>query len=155
MESASTLTKCSDSNYVNHIDILKTVALKSIDVLCESQEQLISSAMNLTNYPLSFKNCALDNLFQLFGCIFSQYEVREIIADKRLISIFTLELLEGTDRKCGSLNEIQQCFIQTFENCDDKEFSNSFKLFSDMIFKSLHCKKNSLNKFVKTLAQLE
>ena len=125
-ESASTLTKCIDPNYLNYIDKLKTVALRSI--------------MNLTNYPLSHENCASNNQLRLIGCVLFQDEVKEIVADKRLISNFTLELLDGTDKKCESLNKIQQCFIETFETCDDNEISNSFKLSSVIILKSLNCK---------------
>ena len=134
------MTKCIDPNYLNHIDKLKTVALR-INVLCESQEQLISSPMNLKSNLISNLIHGPNLKLQLtIGCVFSQDEVREIIADRSLISNFTLELLKGTDKKCGTLNEIQMCFIETFEKFDDKEFSKSFKLLSEMILKSLNCK---------------
>ena len=145
-ESASTLTKCIDPNYLNHIDKLKTVALRSINVLCESQEQLISSSMNLKSNQISNIICGLKNKLQLTGCVFSQDEVREIIADRSLISNFTLEVLDGTYKKCGTLNEIQMCFIKTFEKCVNREFINSFKQSTDMIFKFLHCKNNMIKK---------
>ncbi|CAO1415872.1 unnamed protein product [Diamesa serratosioi] len=139
-KTASTLSKCVDPNYVNHVEKLKIVALRSIGVICKSPEQSLRSAYDSIFLIRNKFNYLIDNHpIQLAGCVITQNEVRELIADRSLISNFTLDLLEGSDRKCEALNAIQMCLIETFDKIINKEFSKSFKHISDIAIEALDC----------------
>lgn len=136
---ASTLSHCVDPNYLNHVKKMISVASNLISKVCESQEEFISSTFNLKNI---ITNCPSEKVFKLLRCLFSQAEVRELINDRSLISDFTLELLDGNEKKCRALNEIQTCFVETLDECDEKQMLLYFKLTSNIILQSLHCKRH-------------
>ncbi|CAO1415880.1 unnamed protein product [Diamesa serratosioi] len=147
------LIKCLDPNYVKHVEKLEIVLLRLVDNLCKLKNQLSSSLEKITKEPeISYQKCLVQNAFPLTGCLFSQIEVRDMINDRSLISNFTLELLDGRDKKCRTLNEITMCFVETLKTCDNKELSMSIKLISDAVLESLDCKKGGKSKGFKSFA---
>lgn len=150
--SLSTLTTCVDPNYVNHVRKFENVFLRTIDILCESKNELKRAADDIIYIRKALKKYfnKRQKLFQFMGCILSQNEVREVVADKSLFSNFTLELLDGNAKNCEFLNKIKMCMIETVDRRD--KFILFVKPSMDIIINSLNCKidgqSNSSNKTI-------
>ena len=141
--SALTLAKCVDPNYINHIEKLKVVATNSVDIICDSNDEIISLSPETIEKPED--DCFTQNLFQIHGCIYSHVEIRELMDDRSLISNFTLELLDGNDNKCGVLNEIGMCIVDALRKCDSNLFSTILKSSFNILSDSLQCKRQRMS----------
>ena len=136
-EMGEVLKKCADTKYVEHIDKVVKSLERSINSSCSTMDQ---HEILISDFESKDENmaCIINKVFPILGCVFSSEQVREVIADSSKFINFTMSLLEGEDRECGTFDEIQNCIIESMDSCP--QTSNLMKFKFNLMMNTMQCK---------------